>query len=194
MQKYRINKTIEQITLIAGNIRTFFVSQGNYEDAYCYSSEGGGVRSTCNVLKKAKIIPDEMMTIDVDGNLTNIKNVFDGYLDIHIGRKIDVSDGDAFTLILDNLPEEACIELGIQDWASISGGGVIAVGVQVESSGLAEDKMVGCEGEYGSGEALGCVNGSTLSLPLPLDKVTAACSPCRNDSSIKGCEFSITYY
>ena len=30
MMKYRINKTIEQITLIAGNVRTFFAPQRNY--------------------------------------------------------------------------------------------------------------------------------------------------------------------
>ena len=34
MTKYRINKTIEQITLIAGNVRTFFASQGNYVGLY----------------------------------------------------------------------------------------------------------------------------------------------------------------
>ncbi|MBR3501600.1 MAG: prepilin-type N-terminal cleavage/methylation domain-containing protein, partial [Alphaproteobacteria bacterium] len=31
MTKYRINKTIEQITLIAGNVRTFFAPQRNYD-------------------------------------------------------------------------------------------------------------------------------------------------------------------
>ena len=36
MQKYRINKTIEQITLIAGNIRSFFAPQGNFVGARCY--------------------------------------------------------------------------------------------------------------------------------------------------------------
>ena len=30
IMKYRVNKTIEQITLIAGNIRTFFANQRNY--------------------------------------------------------------------------------------------------------------------------------------------------------------------
>ena len=48
MMKYRINKTIEQITLTAGNVRTFFSSQKNYYDL------------STNVIKKAKLVPDEM--------------------------------------------------------------------------------------------------------------------------------------
>jgi len=35
MMKYRINKTIEQITLIAGNVRTFFAPQKNYVGLGC---------------------------------------------------------------------------------------------------------------------------------------------------------------
>ena len=38
MQKYRINKAIEQITLIAGNVRAFFAPQKNYVGLYCYCS------------------------------------------------------------------------------------------------------------------------------------------------------------
>ena len=56
MQKYKINKTIEQITLIAGNIRAFFANQPEgtkYTDLY---SEG----EKAQILKKARLIPDEM--------------------------------------------------------------------------------------------------------------------------------------
>ena len=47
MQKYRINKTIEQITLIAGNVRTFFAPQRSYDVL------------TNTVIKKAKLVPAE---------------------------------------------------------------------------------------------------------------------------------------
>jgi len=53
MHKYRINKTIEQITLIAGNVRSFFAPQRNYS----------GLSNT--VIRKAKLVPDEMW----DGSL-----------------------------------------------------------------------------------------------------------------------------
>ncbi|MBQ8670935.1 MAG: type II secretion system protein [Alphaproteobacteria bacterium] len=58
MTKYRINKTIEQITLIAGNIRSFFAPQGNYTDLGCPDEGTNG----CDVVKKAHLIPDEMLT------------------------------------------------------------------------------------------------------------------------------------
>jgi len=44
MHKYRINKTIEQITLIAGNVRSFFAPQRNYS----------GLSNT--VIRKAKLV------------------------------------------------------------------------------------------------------------------------------------------
>jgi len=94
MMKYRINKTIEQITLIAGNVRAFFAPQRSYE----------GLNS--NVAKKAKLVPDEMW----DGN--DIKNVFgqNVYLSTaHTGKQ-------AFSIALSGLPREACIELTTQDW------------------------------------------------------------------------------
>ena len=60
MMKYRINKTIEQITLIAGNIRSFFAPQGNYTGLGCPDEGTNG----CDVVKKAHLIPDEMLTFD----------------------------------------------------------------------------------------------------------------------------------
>ncbi|MBQ8671015.1 MAG: hypothetical protein IJ525_00660 [Alphaproteobacteria bacterium] len=52
MMKYRINKTIEQITLIAGNIRTFFAPQRSYADL-----------NNSTILKKAKLVPEEMIEL-----------------------------------------------------------------------------------------------------------------------------------
>ena len=50
MMRYKINKTIEQITYIAGNVRTTFASQGNY----------AGV-SDSEIWRKAHLFPDEIM-------------------------------------------------------------------------------------------------------------------------------------
>ncbi|MBR3501953.1 MAG: prepilin-type N-terminal cleavage/methylation domain-containing protein, partial [Alphaproteobacteria bacterium] len=84
MMKYRINKTIEQITLIAGNVRAFWGSQKNYIEVECcsYWKDGScgdqGCSNTlgtdidgnllhtykgCPIHKKAKIFPDEMITV-----------------------------------------------------------------------------------------------------------------------------------
>ena len=114
MMKYRINKTIEQITLIAGNVRAFFAPQGNYDGLNCFCEENS-CHVSCKIMRKAKLFPDEMLTLDADNNITAIKNIFDGDFEIYGGGY-----GDAFWFRLFNLPEEACIELSTQDWNIIN--------------------------------------------------------------------------
>ncbi|MBQ8672412.1 MAG: hypothetical protein IJ525_07830 [Alphaproteobacteria bacterium] len=113
MMKYRINKTIEQITLIAGNIRTFFAPQGNY----------AGLDNE-KVIRKAKLIPEEMIeyyvegpgiSIDYEGTIKSIINPFDGAFIIHTEE-----DYRAFGFSLTNIPEEACIELLSNDWTELN--------------------------------------------------------------------------
>ena len=99
MMKYRINKTIEQITLIAGNVRTFFSSQGNY----------AGVENE-KVIEKAKLMPDEMW---------DRKNVWG--MNVYLNAASKSSDGDkkAFYIYY-FLPNEydICIEILSYDWTS----------------------------------------------------------------------------
>ncbi len=106
MMKYRINKTIEQITLIAGNIRTFFAPQRKYD----------GVNDL-TILRKAKLVPDEMWSVckknsgngDELEDCLNNANAFDGNLIIGGGER-------SFYLGFSGIPEEACIELISKDW------------------------------------------------------------------------------
>ncbi|MBQ8671130.1 MAG: hypothetical protein IJ525_01270 [Alphaproteobacteria bacterium] len=121
MMKYRINKTIEQITLIAGNVRAFWGPQGNYNGFYCdCSSEsydfcsGQANNDGCPIIKKAKLLPDEMLTIDsTTGKITNITNAFGGLLwtkDLNYG---------GFILEFRDIPTEACIDIITQNWKDV---------------------------------------------------------------------------
>ncbi len=102
MQKYRINKTIEQITLIAGNVRAFFGPQRSYS----------GLSAT--VLKKAKLVPDEMW------NGSNIINAWGGQVNISLASSVDgKGDNKAFSIMFLGLPQEACIELLSQDYTAL---------------------------------------------------------------------------
>ena len=151
MTKYRINKTIEQITLIAGNIRAFWGPQKNYIGARCDSnSDGTCIASGCDgasvdadgkpthdnngcpIVKKAKIFPDEMITV-TDGKIMSITNPFGGGVGLYAADKAKDGDRQAFYInytIGDN--EEACIELLSQDWTSA---GVVFVYTDVAKSG-----------------------------------------------------------
>ena len=107
MTKYRINNTIEQITLIAGNIRSFFASQINYDGL-----------SDATVIKKAKLVPDEMW--DDSYGITEIINEFGYIVNLNIADKSTSGDNRAFHIdySIGMHNEEVCIELLSQDWTT----------------------------------------------------------------------------
>ncbi len=133
MTKYRINKAIEQITLIAGNVRTFFAPQGNYKGFSCSCGDSIAcghwdyatdqqVYDGCPIIKKAKLIPDEMLTINSSiGKMTAMTNAFGERIGVFESSKAKSGDDQAFAItyhIGNNV--EACIELMTYDWASIN--------------------------------------------------------------------------
>ena len=111
MTKYRINKTIEQITLIAGNIRTFFAPQGNYVGIDCACDDGSCSGNGCQVIKKAKLLPDEILTLNGSGEITAITNAWGGRFGVNLASP-------GFMVWLIGLPEEACMELVSYDWTN----------------------------------------------------------------------------
>ncbi len=182
MMKYRTNKTIEQITLIAGNVRTFFANQENYAGVYCHCEPygcfgGDSLERGCPILKKAKILPDEMITIDSSGKITSMSTAFGGSFLIRDSGRF-ANDKKAFFINIDGLPEEACIELATHNWQNIGAmavaAGDFAYALMQGYNGSGE----GCDGDDGDGSAplTGCQNGSNVSLPLPFDKVVNACT------------------
>ena len=180
MTKYRINKTIEQITLIAGNIRAFFAPQGNYDGLSSRSDTGKAI------IKKAKLVPDEMW----NSAKTAMENAFGGSVDLFLigGNKQD------FEMHLNNVPQEACIELLTKDWITSS---VYAIFMAVDNShgdiplsiggsGSASDNLNlsynNCESSSYSG-----TNGIPVSVKfvcsstLPLDTAITWCSSSDNN-------------
>ncbi|MBQ8671310.1 MAG: hypothetical protein IJ525_02185 [Alphaproteobacteria bacterium] len=130
--KYRVNKTIEQITLIAGNVRTFFANQRNYD----------GVNDR-NIIKKAKLVPDEMIEYCTTGgsnecpkvgDIHGISNEF-GPVSLTSAGKSSSSGKDAFSISFSGMPAEACIEICSHDWRDVNlgameiyiGGGQVSV-------------------------------------------------------------------
>ena len=153
MTKYRINKTIEQITLIAGNVRAFWGPQKNYigvdcSGRTCNATNGckgsdGGVNSNgyptstvngCPIIKKAKILPDEMITLDSTGKkITSITNPFGGRVVLNVQSKATSGDNHAFSInyqMGDNT--QACIELLSHDWQA---SGMVAIYTDTSSKG-----------------------------------------------------------
>ncbi len=134
MHKYRINKAIEQITLMASNIRTFFAPQKNYIGVYCSCSTTGcaghsdlilqgyspNSENGCPIVKKAKLIPDEMLTVNSAGEITAITNPFGNRVDLDYAAKSQSKDYQAFYIYyLTDGSYETCIELMSYDWSIV---------------------------------------------------------------------------
>ncbi len=123
MMKYRINKTIEQITLIASNVRAFWGPQKNYDGVGCYCTGyeciGATLNDGCPIHKKAKIFPDEMLIIE-DDKIKGIISPFSssGSNGIRLTDKSSAETNKAFAIFYTIPDDDVCIELLSQDWTN----------------------------------------------------------------------------
>ncbi|MBQ8671790.1 MAG: hypothetical protein IJ525_04630 [Alphaproteobacteria bacterium] len=137
MMKYRINKTIEQITITSQNIRSFFANQPSSTRYSSLNSEGAcwGVLAGSNnkpcegahIIRKAKLVSDDMidssfrsedpLAINNTANkpINGMGNLFGGEINIQ-------GSGAIFAIRLRGIPQEACVDLVTQDWSSVSAG------------------------------------------------------------------------
>ena len=138
MMKYRINKTIEQITLIAGNMRSFTASQpADRRYAGIWMGCGNlayesGMDTVSDVVRKAHLVPDETLVspqqtfivVTEDGSTglqnstdrTDVINAFGGGICF---SSMD-QEGKTLSLGVFDIPMEACIDIASQDWSALN--------------------------------------------------------------------------
>jgi Tfp pilus assembly protein PilE len=159
MMKVKINKTINQVSQISANIRTLYASQKNYS----------GLNDT--VIKKAKIISDDMIgashsSISRNGYdipETNTTNVFGGGFWVVPWISNDSWDlGSGFAIVLNGIPEDACMELLTLDWGS-SAPGLTGIGLNYMSGTF----------NHGYHDTNG---GAAENLPFPVSVAASYCS------------------
>jgi len=160
MQKYKINKTIEQITLIAGNVRAFFAPQRSYEGL------NKNFGTDMAVIKKAKLVPDEML----DGNI--IENVFGRSVSLYSAHKSTNTDKQAFSILYQlDRDYDVCIELMSHDWTNAG-----VIGIYASAMGPS-------------------VSAGKKTVPVSLDDATNACSAAINTASQYGdMPITLTFY
>lgn len=107
MSKYRANKTIEQITMIANGVRTLYSGQKNYDNI------------SSHVLRKAKILPESAFEGSVTGPYAT--NPYSSKIGVFPSNKDVDGDNRAFLVALYGIPEDACIEILTQDWGDSTG-------------------------------------------------------------------------
>ncbi|MBR3501326.1 MAG: hypothetical protein IKO06_00265 [Alphaproteobacteria bacterium] len=175
MMKYRINKTIEQVSQISQNVRTFFAPQRSYEGLYPSTETGRAI------IEKAKLMPDEMWD-----NGSVYQGAFGSVM-----TTVNNSDNKTFEIEFSSIPQEACIELATFDWNSVSSG-FIGIATTTESytdfclrhksysscpdtishrdGKLTKDGKIVGEVDYGE-----VYVGGTIGIPVPIDKATMMC-------------------
>ncbi len=173
MMKYRINKTIEQITLIAGNIRSFFASQGNY-DGLNYNTDDG-----MKIIRKAKLVPDEMLVMQENGKYkieANEKDLFLG-----AGEGFDSTEGKYFYIgfYAGSLSVEECIELITHDWNTATSG-FIGLGLNSSDMETGHPCVPVTEGE----ELVWCANNPDTPMPVPLNVAVEVCQNAVSDNGV----------
>ena len=161
MMKYRINKTIDQVTQISQNVRTLYARYKQYRNL------------NERIAYKANLAPKEMFYMASRG-VYDMNNDWGGFFSVH-STGFDVK---SFTVETSNLPNEACIELATQDWGNLDTTGLISVSAtNGDVSDLpTEDDLVGnCSGKIGNGYAIACSGGSVVSIPMPVEVAVDAC-------------------
>lgn len=125
MNMIKINKTIEQINTIAHNVKTNYLSQGDYAGLYCGNETSTDNQIGCVLLDDALIAPDEMYT-DEDNPLW-LHNIWGGSVKIAYSgltyneTRISNNKGNkSFTISYAGLPKEACMSLATYDWSENS--------------------------------------------------------------------------
>ena len=174
MEKFKINKTIDQITHIATNIRTLYSQQTTY-----------------NGLTTLKAIQMGVIPSDMDSsNLHFVKNSFNG--DTWVAGSF--WEDFHFSIIYEGLPKNACITLATMDWGASHSSGLIGLGISssaMYSPAWKTDGHYGtyltkyCDREYSS---YGGIEFCAKKLPLNVARATQLCD-CPDNT----CNFILIY-
>ncbi len=181
MNKYKINKTTDQVSMLVANIRTLFSSQGDYAGL----SNGQAI--------KFGVVPNDMYTASSNNTYASnydINNAFNGDVFIASADARGVDDNEAFIVSYNGLTAEACVTIATGDWGSGQGSGLIAIAAAGTNGTAAETGGAGSKltaiyttTTTGSAEAASAVSipGST-DHPTPMS-VTNAVNACNGSGS-----------
>lgn len=111
MEKFKINKTIEQVAQIATNIRTLYAQQKSFSD----------LNNTTAI--QMGVVPDDMSTSEgTYYGWQDIATVFGGNVFIRGGW-----DGETFAIELRNITKNACVSLATADWGATDLSGIVGL-------------------------------------------------------------------
>ncbi len=177
MNKYKINKTTDQVSMLVANIRTLFSSQGNYAGL----NNGQAV--------KFGVVPNDMYSpaanIADDMALTN---AFAGDVTIKTSASDAEHATNAFSITYEGLSSEACVTVATGDWGSGQASGLIALaaGSAVTDATLDNVYIGGNGSKAAAGAYVAQPGGGAdgLATPMTVTDAVTTCSGAGNGNVI----------
>lgn len=172
MNKYKINKTNDQLSMLIANIRTLFSSQSDYTGL----NNGTAIQYG--------VVPNDMYRSAANGNYSAnyaITNPFAGDVTIAVSGSDAGHPSHAFTVTYENIPQEACVNIMTSDWGSGQGSGLIAIAVagtdgDTEPTNDLSAVYVGAPGTGATASgAVATPGGSTQDAPLTVAEAMTSC-------------------
>lgn len=164
MTKFKITKTMDQVSMTVANIRTLYSGQRNYNGL-----------ATANALDMG-VVPAEMEGATVN----TLVNAFQGAVTIGTVN-YNNQNASAFRISYENMGQEACVQLITSDWGSGASSGFI--GIQVSAAAPQDQNAP----QFGNAAAKGAAAWDNMHLPVtPSDAATT----CATDSGYT----TITWY
>ena len=141
MEKFKINKTIEQVAQIATNIRILYAQQKSFS----------GLNNTTAI--QMGVVPDDMSTSEGRTYYgQGIATVFGGNVYIMSGWE---GYGETFAIELRNITKNACVSLATADWGATDLSGIVGLIVGYASdpgthifSSTNKDYDYSCQGDF----------------------------------------------
>ena len=122
MEKFKINKTIEQVAQIATNIRTLYAQQKSFS----------GLNNTTAI--QMGVVPDEMST---SGGTESYEQYYGQDITTVFGGNVFILGGwndETFAIELRNITKNACVSLATADWGATDLSGIVGLIVGYASS------------------------------------------------------------
>lgn len=183
MNKYKINKTTDQISMLVANIRTLFSSQGNYDGLDNQQA------------KKFGVVPNDMYTSDSNKTITN---AFAGAVTITSApaRAAGDTNKEAFVIEYNGLSQEACVTVATGDWGSGQASGLIGVAAGAGSGSETAGTLgtigtlvnglytISEDGSVAAGKVAAVPGGDTISTPITVTNAVTACTGTGSTNSV----------
>lgn len=117
MAKFRVNKTLDQISMLVMNIRSLYSANINYKGL------------TDKIAIQMGIIPRDMLPSGTnEASASSIINAYQG--EVRIGSANVGGTDRSFYIVYSGLTRDACVAIATADWGSQAGSGLQAIQIK----------------------------------------------------------------